>query len=128
MHYHLEWLIELRLIYKLVEFVGQDDKAKIPLGNRVAVSTGVCRSGSSIVPAGGGQKMLRAMDHDFGYANLTPSVTLRCNIPNNMSGFFLVAVLMGLVKSFSHCVIQSLMVQEYLITVLNCVIPFCAVI
>lgn len=27
---HLEWLIELRLLYKLVEFIGQDDKAEIP--------------------------------------------------------------------------------------------------
>ena len=88
MRYHLEWLIELRLIYKLVEFIGQDDKAKIPLGDRVAVSTGVRRSGSSIVPAAGGQEMVRAMDHDFGYSNLTPSVTLRCNIPNDMSGSF----------------------------------------
>ena len=32
--------------------------------------------------------MLRAMDHDFHYANLTPSVTLRCNIPGDMSGSF----------------------------------------
>ena len=32
--------------------------------------------------------MFCAMDHDFGYSNLTPSVTLRCNIPNDMSGSF----------------------------------------
>ena len=86
--YHLEWIIELRLLTKLVEFFGQDDKAKIPVGDRVAVSTGVRRSATSIVPVEGGQEMLRAMDHDFGYGNLTPSVTLRCNIPNDMSGSF----------------------------------------
>ena len=30
--YHLEWIIELRLLCNLVEFFGQDDKAKIALG------------------------------------------------------------------------------------------------
>ena len=31
---------------------------------------------------------LGAMDHDFGCASLTPSVTLRCNIPDEIGGSF----------------------------------------
>ena len=44
-----------------------------------------------IVPANqiaNGNNPLQSMDHDFHYANLTPSVTLRCNIPPVMGGSF----------------------------------------
>ena len=78
----------MRAKYRHVSFFGQDDKAKIPLGNSVALSTGVRRIKSAIVPAEGGEEVLRAADHDFRMANITPSVTLHCNIPRDMSGSF----------------------------------------
>ena len=33
---------------------------------------------------------LKAMDHDFHYVNIIPSVTLRCNIPNSVAGSFFI--------------------------------------
>ena len=33
--YWLEWMVELHGQYKLVEFFGQDDKAKIPVGEPI---------------------------------------------------------------------------------------------
>lgn len=87
----LEWLVELRGKYEFVEFFGQDDKAKIPVGDKVAVSTGVRSSTTGIVDASqvaNGNNPLRSMDHDFSYANLTPSVTLRGNIPPEIGGSF----------------------------------------
>ena len=86
--YHLEWIVDLRAKYRHVSFFGRDDKAKIPLGNSVALSTGVRCIKSAIVPAEGGEEVLRAADHDFRMANLTPSVTLHGNIPRDMSGSF----------------------------------------
>lgn len=39
--YYLEWIIELRKVYPGVEFFGQDDKAKIPVGDKVPIATGL---------------------------------------------------------------------------------------
>ena len=86
--YHLEWIIELRSLYKLVEFFWQDDKVKIVLDDLFCISIGVCRSTTSIVPAEGGREMLCAMDHDFKYASLSPSMALHCNFSSDMSGSF----------------------------------------
>lgn len=85
--YYLEWIVELRKIHDGVEFFGQDDKAKIPCGDAVPVSTGVRANNKGIV-ANKDEKGLKAMDHDFHYANIVPSVTLRCNIPSEISGSF----------------------------------------
>ena len=87
--YYLEWLIELRKEYPGVEFFGQDDKAKLAVGDEVAISTGVRPNKRSIV-AIGDEDRLQAMDHDFHYANIIPSVTLRCNIPGEISGYFFI--------------------------------------
>ena len=90
--YYLEWLIELRKEYPGVEFFGQDDKAELAVGNEVAISTGVWPNKKSIV-AIGDEDRLQAMDHDFQYANIIPSVTLRCNIPGEISGSFLLEMM-----------------------------------
>lgn len=68
-----------------IVFFGQDDKARIPVGNDVAVSTNVRSRTRAIVPLGAQPS---AADHDFGYANIIPSVTLKCNIPDSMEGSF----------------------------------------
>jgi hypothetical protein len=91
MKYVYEWLIELNreLNGVGVEFFGQDDKAKIPVGDSVAISTGVrANVRSAIVSADGGDTVLNAMDHDFHRINLVLSVTLRCNIPASIGGSF----------------------------------------
>ncbi|EJK54612.1 hypothetical protein THAOC_25742, partial [Thalassiosira oceanica] len=61
----LEWIIELRKVYPGIEFFGQDDKAKIPVGDSVPVATGV-RPGKlkGIAPVDEPNPM-SAMDHDF---------------------------------------------------------------
>jgi hypothetical protein len=64
-------LIELRKEYPGVEFFGQDDKAKLAVGDEVAISTGVRSNKKSIVAT-----RLHAMDYDFHYANTIPLVTL----------------------------------------------------
>ena len=87
--YVLEWLVELKRLYDRVEFFGQDDKAKVAVGDAVPVSTGVRAKSRGIARAGEVDSPgLRAMDHDFHTANLIPSVTLRCNIPDIISGSF----------------------------------------
>ena len=85
--YYLEWMVELRKKYDGVEFFGQDDKAKIAVGDKVAVSTGVRANNKGIVAEG---EVLPALDHDFHSANLVTSSTLRCNIPNEVSGSFFI--------------------------------------
>ena len=86
--YTLEWMVALQMASpSLVEFIGQDDKAEIPIGEKVAISTGVWANGKAIVDANKIEP-LQALDHDFHYVGLTPSVTLRCNIPNKIGGSF----------------------------------------
>ncbi|KAL7538123.1 hypothetical protein ACHAXR_008302 [Thalassiosira sp. AJA248-18] len=85
--YYLEWIVELKKEYDGVEFCGQDDKAKVPVGDEVPVSTGVRANSRGIISVGYEGRM-RAMDHDFHYTNITPSVTLICNIPDDISGSF----------------------------------------
>jgi hypothetical protein len=87
--YYLEWMVELRGEFSGVEFFGQDDKAKIPCGDAVPVSSGV-RAGSKGIVVVGDKTALKAMDHDFHSANIIPSVTLRCNIPSSISGSFFI--------------------------------------
>ncbi len=84
--YYLEWLIETKHAQPgSVLFYGQDDKARIPVGNDVAVSTNVRSRTRAIVPHG---VQPSAADHDFGYASIIPSVTLKCNIPDSMERSF----------------------------------------
>jgi hypothetical protein len=85
--YYLEWMVELRKKYDGVEFFGQDDKAKIAVGDKVAISTGVRANNKGIVAEG---EVLPALDHDFHSANLVTSSTLRCNIHNEVSGSFFI--------------------------------------
>ncbi|KAL7566099.1 hypothetical protein ACA910_003874 [Epithemia clementina (nom. ined.)] len=89
--YILAWVVELhnkdgRRTNGVVELICQDDKAKIPVGDKVPISTGVRQKGNAIVGCDASQPL--AMDHDFHYANITPSVTLFCNKPHDMSGLF----------------------------------------
>ena len=66
-------------------FVCMDDKAKIPVGDpELPVSTGV-RGKKSIVPVA---TVLSAADHDMNKANLTPSVILKCEIPDSVEKSF----------------------------------------
>jgi len=87
--YYLEWMVELKKKYDGVEFFGQDDKAKIAVGDKVAISTGVRANNKGIVLVGD-DDALRALDHDFHAANLIASATLRCNIPDEVSGSFFI--------------------------------------
>ena len=62
-----------------------DDKAKVPLGDPgSAVSSGV-RGKKSIVPT---STTLASLDHDMTKASITPSVMLRCNVPETINGSF----------------------------------------
>ena len=81
--------MELRKIYPEVELFGQDDKAKIPVGNTVPVSIGV-RANNRVIAPVGDNSLLQALDHNFHVGNITPSVTLRCNIPKEIFGSFLI--------------------------------------
>ena len=85
--YYLDWMVELKKTYDGVEFFGQDDKAKIAVGDKVAVSTGVRANNKGIVAVG---EVLPALDHDFHVANIICSSTLRCNIPGEVSGSFFI--------------------------------------
>lgn len=61
-----------------------DDKHKIPIGENVAVSTGV-RNRRSMVAQ---DSVLAAADHDFTKLSLTPFVTFFIPIPDDISGLF----------------------------------------
>eukprot|EP00956_Cyclotella_meneghiniana_P040123 scaffold187460_cov36-Cyclotella_meneghiniana.AAC.1 len=91
--YVLEWIVALRkLLTNGVEMIGQDDKAKIPVGEGVPISTGVRPNNrSSIVDVNEvNSPNLQACDHDFHVGNLTLSATLRCNIPKEIGGSFFI--------------------------------------
>lgn len=85
----MEWLVELKSKYNGVEFYGQDDKAKIPVGDKVPISTGVRANNKGIIAVGAKTGLL-AMDHDFHCSNLITAVTLRCNIPACISQSFFI--------------------------------------
>ena len=87
--YVKEWLIELRSRTDGVEFFGQDDKAKIPIGDTVHISTGVRSNIKSSIIAPD-SPVIQACDHDFHVGNLTLSATLRCNIPKEIGGSFFI--------------------------------------
>ena len=87
--YVFEWLIELRLQTDGVEFYGQDDKAKIPIGDAVPISTGVRANTRTSIVAPDSQA-LNACDHDFHVGNATLSAILRCNIPKEIGGSFFI--------------------------------------
>ena len=68
-----------------VAFLCCDDKAKVPVGEPNApVSTGV-RGKMTIAPV---STTLGALDHDMTKASLTPSVVLRCEIPESSAKSF----------------------------------------
>src|SRR5437773_7428752 len=64
--------------------ISADDKHKVPIGEDVAVSTGV-RNRRSIVAQ---NSTLIAADHDFTKLSITPSVTFFISITNEISGSF----------------------------------------
>ena len=70
-------------------FFGQDDKAKIPCGDSVPIATEVRANKKGIVVVDN-DMALKAMDHDFHTANIIPSVTLQCNIPDSIGGSFFI--------------------------------------
>ena len=88
--YYLDWIVELRKVFPGIEFFGQDDKAKMPVGDTVPIATGV-RPGNrkGMAPVDGNNPMA-AMDHDFHSVNIITSVALHCNIPDEVSGTFFV--------------------------------------
>ena len=88
-----------------LSFFGQDDKAKIAVGDKEAVSTGVRANNKGIVAVG---ESLLALDHDFHAANIVTSSTLRCNIPNEVSGSFSLVMTMALGRFLSPSVMLFL--------------------
>ena len=87
--YCLEWMVELRALTNGVEFFGQDDKAKIPVGDGVPISTGVRPNNrTSIVDVD--STPLQACDHDFHVGSLVCSAILRCNIPKSIGDSFFI--------------------------------------
>ena len=81
--------MELRKVYSRVGFFGQDNKAKIPVCDSVPVSTGVRANDTDILSAGD-KNSLKALDHGFHVGNIIQSVTLSCNILNELSGSFFI--------------------------------------
>ncbi len=114
--YFKEWMVELKHHKKFdgIEYWGQDDKAKIPIGEQVSfhanihfrasplpssltiynsfqvhVSTGTRANNRGMVSATNGNH-LKAGDHDYVVGRVIPHVSLRTNIPPDMSGSFFV--------------------------------------
>eukprot|EP00957_Ditylum_brightwellii_P209268 15361043-Ditylum_brightwellii.AAC.1 len=87
--YYHEFLIELRKVYPGVKMVGQDDKAKVPLGDKVHVSIGAHPNNTDIVSVNDIHG-LRELDHEFHLGGMIPSVTLQCTIPSDISGSFFI--------------------------------------
>ena len=69
-----------------VKFSDQDDKAKMPVGDFVSVSSGVHIKHKVIVPVADNVNM--AAEYDWSKANIIPSVTLLGNIPDSYDGSF----------------------------------------
>ena len=88
--YHKEHLVDCRnqVGRRHVRFYGQDDKAKIPIGSEVAISTGARRSNKAIVPTDPSLNKNFAADHDWSNASIIPSVTLHGNVPDDYLGTF----------------------------------------
>ena len=88
--YHKEWLVELKQMVgqSYVMFTGQDDKAKVSVGDHEPVSTGVRIKHKAIVSVVDEENMNKAADHDWSKANIIPSVTLLGNIPDEIEGSF----------------------------------------
>ena len=89
--YWKEWIVDTKNISgseDLVCFVGQDDKAKVSVGDRVAVSTGVRAKHKGLVNSDNSLNQNKACDHDFTCSNIIPSVTLFGNIPDEIDGSF----------------------------------------
>ena len=81
-------------------FMGQDDKGKgTTIGHSVAISSKVKTKSKYIVPVNstGLTNLNRAADHDWSTANIIPSVTFCCNVPDShMMGHFTVVDQMGM--------------------------------
>ena len=78
-----------------------DDKAKVPIGDPgSAVSTGV-RGKKTLTSV---NTTLRALDHDMNTASLTPSVTLKCEIPEDASNLF--------VRGIAHVSVNDSIFQQ----------------
>ena len=88
--YYLEWIIEFRKVYPGIEFFGQDDKAKIPVGDSIHVGTGVRPGNLKVLAPVNESNPSSAGDHDFHIGSIIPSVTLRCHIPEKIGGSFFV--------------------------------------
>jgi hypothetical protein len=90
--YIKEWTIDCKLYSGIgrskVAFVGQDDKAKIPVGDSIAVSTNVRAKNCAIISTEKDEDRNKAADHDWSTGSITPSVTLFSNIPDNYDGSF----------------------------------------
>ena len=67
----------------------KDYKAKVPCGDTLPVSSGICANNKGMVAIRDAER-LKALDHDFHPTNITPSITLLSNIPLDMSGSFFV--------------------------------------
>lgn len=89
--YWKEWIVDTKNISGMnnfVCFVGQDDKAKVSVGDTVAVSTEVRAKHKGLVNTDDSLNQNKACDHDFTCSNIIPSVTLFGNIPDEIDGSF----------------------------------------
>ena len=82
------WLIELQEKTDHVEVFGQEEKAKIPVRNSVAISTDVRSKIISAIVSTNNNKKLQAMDYNFNFDNLVLYVTLQYNITSSIGGSF----------------------------------------
>lgn len=73
---------------KTVRFYGQDDKAKIPVGTDIPISSNARRIQAPIVPTDPSLNTNFAADHDWSNASIIPSVTMHGNVPNDYNGSF----------------------------------------
>lgn len=86
-NYRLSWVAELITLQQgSVEFLGQDDKCKINVGNDIALTAMNRRGRNGAIVKNGVE--VKAGDHDFSFASIVPSVTLFCNIPKDVGGSF----------------------------------------
>ena len=88
--YYKDWIVDIKLVVEsdMVKFVGQDNKAKIPVGDIVPVSSNVHIKNKTIVSVNNNNNMNKTIDHDWSKTNIILSVTLLGNISNDYYGSF----------------------------------------
>ncbi|RIA86767.1 hypothetical protein C1645_828762 [Glomus cerebriforme] len=80
-----QYLHEFAILYcNHTCFIAADDKHKVPIGEGVAISTGIHNTKSMVST----DAVLVASDHDFTKLSLTPSITFFIDIPESIEHSF----------------------------------------